>query len=154
MELLLGAEATGGSAQLVKLIDEYGSALVADLRCHYQVDIRDLWRREDGPLTPRYVLWLVEHLPESSATIAKAKGGPKHRPWTSEAHLLALVANLLFVANRQRAGKPARKPLITPPNPKVNKSRGRVVRVADVNARRMAALARTRAQRTTETPRG
>ena len=147
MELLLGAAPAGGSLQLVKLIEEYGSALVADLRSVYGVDIRDLWR-DDSRLTPRSVLWLVEHLPESSATIAKAKGGPKHRPWTSEAHLLALVANLLHVSNRQRAGKPARKPLITPPKIKVNKSRGRVVRAVDVNARRMAALARARAKRT------
>ncbi|HTF54482.1 MAG TPA: hypothetical protein VK735_44170 [Pseudonocardia sp.] len=129
------------------MIDEYGSALVADLRSVYGVDIRDLWR-DDSRLTPRSVLWLVEHLPQDSATIAKAKGGPKHRVWTSEAHLLALIANLLHVSNRQRAGKSARKPLITPPKIKVNKARGRVVRVADVNARRMAALARTRAKRT------
>jgi hypothetical protein len=147
VERLQLAEATGGSAQLVKLIEEYGSALIADLRSVYGVDIRDLWW-DGSRLTPRSVLWLVEHLPESSATIAKAKGGPRHRPWTSEAHLMALVANLLHVANRQRAGKAARKPLITPPKAKVNKSRGRVVRVADVNARRMAALARARAKRT------
>jgi hypothetical protein len=81
------------------------------------------------------VLWLAEHLPETSAVIAKAKGGPRHRPWTSDTHLLALVANLLYVANRQRSGKPTRKPLITPPKTKVNKSRGRVVRAADMNAR-------------------
>jgi len=134
VECLLEPEPTGGSLQLVKLIEEYGSALVADLRSIYQVDIRDLWRDESA-LTPRYVLWLAEHLPETSATIAKAKGGPRHRPWTSETHLLALVANLLFVANRQRAGKPVRRPLISPPKSKVNKSRGRVVRAADMNAR-------------------
>jgi len=144
VEPLLEPGPAGGSLQLVKLIEEFGSALLADLRSHYQVDIRDLWRDEATSLTPRYVLWLVEHLPEGTATIAKAKGGPKHRPWTSELYLLAAVVNLLGAANRQRAGKPMRKPLITPPKSNAKK-RGRVVRVADVNARRMAALARSRA---------
>ena len=149
MERLLGAAPTGGSLQLVKLIDEYGSALVSDLQSHYQVDIRDLWR-DDCALTPRYLLWLVEHLPEDSAVIARARGGQRHRPWTSQAHLLAAAVNLLYVANRQRAGKPARRPLITPPKSKAPKKRGRVVRVADMNAQ---ARRRRRLQQT-ETPGG
>jgi hypothetical protein len=120
--------------------------VLADLQRFYNLDLRDLWR-EDTTLTPRYVLWLVEHLPPESATIASMKGGPEHRPWTIETFLLAQAVNLLAGANHQRAGKRMRKPPIVPPRPKTTassvaakKRRGRVIRVSDINARRALAM--------------
>lgn len=93
-------------------------------------------------MTPRYVLWLAGHLPQDSATIADMQGGPKFRPWTQDVHLLALIANLLAGANRQRAGKAMRKPLVEPPKKGRNRSNARVVRVSQINNRRAAAMAR------------
>lgn len=84
------------------------------------------------------MLWLVEHLPEDSATVASMKGGRAHRNWTTEAYLLAATVNTLAAANRQRAGKPMRKAPIQPPKVQLkDKTAGRgrrVVRVADIQA--------------------
>jgi hypothetical protein len=77
-----------------------------------------MWRTDlegDRTLTPRYVLWLVEHLPQDSSTIASMKGGLAHRQWTAETYMLASLVNLTFSANRQRAGKPTRKAPVQPP---------------------------------------
>lgn len=135
--------AAGGSRQLVQLIDDHGPAVLADLLRYYGVDLRDLWR--DGTdLTPRYVFWLVEHLPADSATYAAMKGGAEYRPWTIETYLLAQAVNLLAGANHQRAGKRMRRAPVQPPKPKATperqKKRGRVVRVSDMNARRALAM--------------
>lgn len=140
MGRLPGSDATGGSRQLLQLIDEHGTAILADLRRYFGVDLRDLWR-DGGDLTPRYVFWLVEHLPADSSTWAAMKGGKEHRSWTTETYLLAHAVNALVVGNHQRAGKRIRKMPVVPPKPKikptmVKKKTGRVVRVADMNARR------------------
>lgn len=137
-----GERTTGGSRQLLQLIDEHGSAVLADLQRYYNLDLRDLWR-EGTTLTPRFVLWLVEHVPHDSATVAAMKGGQEHRPWTIDTFLLAQAVNLLAGANHQRAGKRMRKPPVQPPKPRVaaavKKKRGRVVRIADIGARRALA---------------
>jgi hypothetical protein len=109
----------------------------ADLWRYYGVDLRDLWR-PGSDLTPRAVLWLVEHLPQESATIAAMKGGGHFREWTTQNHLLAGVFNLLAAANRQRAGKAMRKAPIQPPKPKAQKRRpagARVVRISELSSR-------------------
>jgi hypothetical protein len=137
-----GGRTAGGSRQLLQLIDEHGSAILADLKRYYGVDLRELWR-EAATLTPRYVLWLVEHLPADSATYAAMKGGPEFRAWTIEAFLLAQTVNLLAGANHQRAGKRMRKMPIVPPKPKIaaaQKKKGRIVRVSDIKARRALAM--------------
>lgn len=41
-------------------------------------DLRDVFRPGSG-LTPRKVLAFVEHLPDTSATVAQMMGGPKYR---------------------------------------------------------------------------
>src|SRR5690606_36243579 len=63
----------GGSVQLGQLIDEHGAALLHDLQ-GLGVDLRDLWR-PGSTLTPRYVLWLTEQLPDTSAFVASCRGG-------------------------------------------------------------------------------
>jgi hypothetical protein len=99
------------------------------------VDLRDLWR-PNSRVTPRYVLWLVGQLPQESAFAASARGGAEFRSWTPPLYLLAAVVNLLNAANRQRAGKRTREPLVKPPTAK---SKPRVVTVAQLAARQRAA---------------
>jgi hypothetical protein len=122
-----GANPAGGSLQLVKLIEDgHGEAILSDLSQYHGRDLRDLWR-DNRDLTPRYVLWLVGHLPEDSAFIASMRGGQQHRVWTLQNHLLASVANLLFAANRQRAGLKTHSMPVKPPTPKTAKRQRRVI---------------------------
>lgn len=95
------------------------------------VDLRDLWRETSG-VSPRYVLWIVGQLGPESAFHASQRGGAEFRAWTPTSYLLAGVVNLLNAANRQRAGKKTRTPLVSPPS---NAPRARVVSVAEVAAR-------------------
>lgn len=69
----------------------------------------------ESGLTPRVVLWLVEHLPEDSATMGAVRGGPQFRAWTQAMYIAAAQANMLYAANRQRAGKATRSGIIKPP---------------------------------------
>jgi hypothetical protein len=129
------ASTAGGSFQLVELIEEHGAALLYDLQV-IGVDLRDLWRPNTG-VTPRYVLWLVGQLPPESAFRASQQGGPAFRAWTPTLHVLVGVANLLNAANRQRAGKKTREPLIRPPSP-TSKPKPRRISVAEIAARQKA----------------
>lgn len=81
------------------------------------------------------MLWIVEHLPPQSAFRASLQGGVEFRMWDPQLYLLAAIANLLNAANRQRAGKRTRTPLVKPPS---NKSKARRVSVAEVIARQKA----------------
>lgn len=88
-------------------------------------------------MTPRYVLLLVGQLPPESAFRASQQGGAQFRAWTPTLHVLAGVANLLNAANRQRAGKKTREPLIRPPS-STAKPKARRVSVAEIAARQQA----------------
>ncbi|RLK54821.1 hypothetical protein [Actinokineospora cianjurensis] len=126
-----------GSLGLDQLADKVGGAtLYADLRRYYGIDLADLWH---GTLTPRRVLWLIEHLPEDSATVAALRGGPQHRAWTTAAHLLATVADAVqlgtwttIAAHARRRPTPP-KPLPRPSLPR--RQAARVVTVAEIAAR-------------------
>jgi hypothetical protein len=98
------------------------------------VDLRDLWR-PGTQVTPRYVLWLAGQLPPESAFRASQQGGHEFRSWTPTSYLLAGVVNLLNAANRQRAGKKTREPLVKPPT---MKPKARTVTVAEIAARQRA----------------
>lgn len=106
---------------------------------YYQVDLRDLWD-EHTRLTPRYVLWLAGHLPSDSALSGSMRGGEQLRDWNSALHIQAAVANMLFVANRQRAGKATKQMPIKPPSPTVKRARTgrRVANIAQIAARMRA----------------
>lgn len=86
-------------------------------------------------MTPRYVLWLAGQLPPESAFRASQQGGQAFRSWTTTSYLLAGVVNLLNAANRQRAGKKTREPLVRPPS---MKPKARTVTVAEIAARQRA----------------
>lgn len=98
------------------------------------MDLRDLWRHGTD-VSPRLVLMLAGQLPPESAFHASLRGGPEHRPWTTTGHLLAGVVNLLYAANKQRAGKRVGSLPVRPPAGKKAKPRGRVVSVAEIAAR-------------------
>lgn len=90
---------------------------MSDLRRYYQFDLLDMFR-PDPPMTARTLLWLVEHLPDDSATFAAMRGGREFRAWTTDTHLFAAMVNMLYAANRQRGGKATRTPIVKPPVPK------------------------------------
>jgi hypothetical protein len=90
-------------------------------------------------------LWLVEHLPEDSATVAALRGGPEHRPWTTVAHLLATVVDAVqlgtwahIAANAKRRPPPP-KPL---PRPTTSSRPPRVVTVAEITAQQQRSTPR------------
>lgn len=82
------------------------------------------------------MLWLVEQLPQSAALGASVRGGAEYRAWTPEMYMYAGVVNLLNAANRQRAGKKTREPLVKPPTAK---RQPRVLSVAEIKARQQRA---------------
>jgi hypothetical protein len=130
------AEPAGGSLQLLELIEEHGRAILYDLQA-IGVDLRDLWRPGTG-VTPRYVLSLVEQLPTDSAFAASLRGGLEMRGWDPKMFVLAAIVNLLNAANRQRAGKRTREPLLKPPS---RRSTPTVVTVAELTKRPGALVA-------------
>ena len=106
------------------------------MRRYYRADLTHLW--QPGGLSPRRVLWWVEHLPEDSATVAALRGGHEHRAWTSAAHLLASVVDAVQVntwttvaAHAKRRPKPP-TPLPRPTSP--SRRAARVVTVAEIAA--------------------
>ncbi|MFE2912816.1 hypothetical protein [Kitasatospora indigofera] len=71
-----------------------------------------MWR---GFLSPRRVLDLVEHGPDDSAFAASLRGGPAHRGWTVQTHLIASVVDginnttwAIAQTNSQRRLRPPR----------------------------------------------
>ena len=96
------------------------------------VDLRELFT-DEPTLSPRYVLWLVEWLPDSSAYYASRQGGPPHRGWTVDRHAAVSIVELLAAGNYQRGGgkgpkpKPIRRPSAKPTR--------RVVTVAELNGK-------------------
>lgn len=88
-------------------------------------------------MSPRRALWLVEHLPVDSAFRASQRGGPEFRGWDQTTYLLAAAVNLLNAANRQRAGKRTKSPIVKPPGKKAPIRR---VSVAEIAARQRREL--------------
>lgn len=125
----------GGSVQLGELIDQHGKALAYDLQA-IGVDLRDLWR-DGSTVTPRWVLWLAEQLPDDSAFIASCRGGKRWRAWNFNNQLLASAVNHLAAANAQRAHKRPR-PVIALPKQQ-RQQNARIVSVAEIAARQRRA---------------
>ncbi|WP_327073330.1 hypothetical protein OG196_15180 [Kitasatospora purpeofusca] len=109
---MAGGHPAGGSAGLGELIEAgHGAALLADFQRYYRLDLADVWR---GRLSPRRAMVLAEHLPEDSALAASLAGGPEHRGWTLQTHLLAHLLNAVRFADannvRVNGGKLKRDP--------------------------------------------
>lgn len=50
------------------------------------------------------------HMPPGSAFTASSMGGPEHRHWSLDTHLLASAVEALIAANWQRAGGKGKRP--------------------------------------------
>lgn len=129
-----GVEPTGGSAALASLIDEHGEVLVPDLLLHYGVDLRGLFDPV-SPLSPRYVLCLIMHLPLGSAFVAARRGGQEFRDWDMSRYVLVDVANslrslqyLYLASHIDRRKAPTPKPPEPFPTPEEQRTQKSVVK--------------------------
>ncbi|BCP36362.1 hypothetical protein MINTMi198_17320 [Mycobacterium intracellulare M.i.198] len=89
---------SGGSLELARLIDEAGEDLIPDLKQYYGIDLRDLFS-EDKPLSPRWALMHVLHLPIESAFVAQLRGGPEFRGWSPDRYMAARLIDLQAIQN-------------------------------------------------------
>ncbi|APC43176.1 tail assembly chaperone [Mycobacterium phage Jaan] len=122
----IGETQLGGSRVLAGLIDKHGEAILSDLLHHYQVDLRELFS-EVAPLSPRYVLSLIMHLPTDGAFYASRRGGVQFRGWDADRYALVAAVNalrannhILMMVNRDPA-KPKPKAPDPFPTPDDNK---------------------------------
>ncbi len=109
---MAGGYPDGGSLGLGELIEDgHGGALRADFQRYYRLDLADIWR---GTLSPRRAWSLSEFLPDESALAASLAGGPEHRGWTLQTHLLAQLLTAVRFADahnvRVNGGKLKREP--------------------------------------------
>jgi len=89
---------SGGSLELARLIDEAGEDLIPDLKHYYGIDLRDLFS-EERPLSPRWVLMHVLHLPMESAFVAQQRGGDSFRGWGPDRYMQARLIDLQAINN-------------------------------------------------------
>lgn len=112
---------TGGSSELVRLIDRYGEFLIPDLKLYYDIDLRDLFL-DEPPWSPRFVLVHINHLTFDSATTAEMRGGQQFRGWDEDRYIAASTSNairtlsyMFLLANRDP--KKSRRPETPTPWP-------------------------------------
>lgn len=87
-------EPTGGSRELADLIDRYGEILLPELKREYGIDLRDLFS-DERPLSPRFVLAHIKHLPIGSAFYAEVRGGQQFRGWDEDRYMQAAFMNAI-----------------------------------------------------------
>lgn len=88
---------------------------------YYRVDLRDLFHPEK-PLSPRYVLDLIMHLPLGSCFNAARRGGQQYHGWDAERYALVDIANSLrmiqfLYTSAHIDPKKGRRPAIPSPFP-------------------------------------
>ncbi|WP_116210101.1 hypothetical protein [Streptomyces olivoreticuli] len=102
-----GGRGGPGSLSLVRLLDEHGAALYADLRRFYSVDLLAYFR---GEMSARAVLALVENLPDDAAVMAALLGGRQAVGWDVQSHILADLVDAVqwntYVLLAQKAKRP------------------------------------------------
>ncbi|WP_164737718.1 hypothetical protein [Streptomyces luteoverticillatus] len=120
-----------GSLSLVRLLDEHGAAIYADLRRFYSVDLLAYFR---GEMSARAVLALVENLPDDAAVMAALLGGRQAVGWDVHAHILADLVDAVqwntYVALVQRAKRPGALEKPTP-YPRPGKGSGTAERASN-----------------------
>ncbi|MBM4592054.1 D site-binding protein [Rhodococcus hoagii] len=87
-------EPAGGSQALAGLIDEFGGALIADLKHHYGVDLWDIFVPGSG-LSPRKVLNYIRYLPSGGKFDAERRGGQQFYGWDATRYAIAAQVNAL-----------------------------------------------------------
>lgn len=83
---------------------------------YYRVDLRDLFS-DVNPLSPRYVLSLILHLPNKGAFYASRRGGQQYRGWDEDRYALVSLVNaqragnyILTMVNRDPKRRPPEPP--------------------------------------------
>ncbi|AEK09224.1 tail assembly chaperone [Mycobacterium phage JC27] len=109
----------GGSLQLGGLIDDYGDAILADLRSEYNLSLKALFDPE-STLGPIEVIALIKELPRDSRFWSEKQGGPQFRGWNDHVYVTASMVNelraLKFMYLLANTPKDKRRRL-TPPEP-------------------------------------
>jgi hypothetical protein len=90
---------------------------------YYGLDLRDLFS-DENPLSPRYVLSLIVHLPPEGALYASRSGGPQFRGWDAGRYALVAQVNaqratnhILMMVNRDpKKAKPAAPEMFPTPD--------------------------------------
>lgn len=100
-------DAAGGSGALAELIDEHGAALYCDFQSYYHLDLVEVVRERPA----RFVLALVEGLPDNENYAASVQGGPEFRGWGVDRHLRANHIDVAAVAGGVVANKGSKAPL-------------------------------------------
>lgn len=121
-----GGDPDGGSAALVRLIDQYGEHILADFQSEYGLNLVKVIRPDSG-YSPKQVLSLIQSLPPESRTVAAIRGGPEFLGWGADRYLMAALIDAVnqntfaFVsANSKKKPKPP-QPV---PRPSVQESKG------------------------------
>lgn len=79
-----------------------------DLQHYLQMDLpRVLYRKR---FSPRYLIGLIEQLPDAGALAASLQGGAEFRGWGRDRHMAADVIDILVAANSQKKAKPYPRP--------------------------------------------
>ncbi|MFJ1756013.1 hypothetical protein [Kitasatospora sp. NPDC088134] len=102
-----GAGRAGGSRSLIRLLDEHGAQITADLRRYCGVNVLD-WVR--GRHSARYVLALIGTLPDDSATMAAVRGGREALGWDARTYVLADLVDAVQALTHVQVAKSAKNP--------------------------------------------
>ncbi|MER7705468.1 hypothetical protein ABTX81_21570 [Kitasatospora sp. NPDC097605] len=102
-----GAGRAGGSRSLIRLLDEHGAQITADLRRYCGVDVLD-WVR--GRHSARYVLALIGTLPDDSATVAALRGGREALGWSAGTYVLADLVDAVQALTHVQVAKASKNP--------------------------------------------
>ncbi|MFB8167327.1 hypothetical protein ACFC60_05145 [Kitasatospora purpeofusca] len=102
-----GAGRAGGSRSLIRLLDEHGAQITADLRRYCGVDVLD-WIR--GRHSARYVLALIGTLPDDSATLAAIRGGREALGWGPQTYVLADLVDAVQALTHVQVAKASKNP--------------------------------------------
>lgn len=113
------------------------------------MDLRDLFS-DENPLSPRYLLALILHLPTNGALYASRSGGIQFRGWDIDRYALVALVNaqragnhILLMANRDpKKPKPAAPEPFPTPDAKRKPSAPKPGSFAAIAASMMAAQRR------------
>ncbi|MFJ7909022.1 hypothetical protein [Kitasatospora sp. NPDC096204] len=102
-----GGGRTGGSRGLIRLLDEHGAQITADLRRYCGVDVLD-WVR--GRHSARFVLALIGTFPDGSATVAALRGGREALGWDARTYVLADLVDAVQALTHVQVAKASKNP--------------------------------------------
>ena len=89
-----GIHFLGGSIWLGELIDQYGDYIAADILETYSIDLRDIFK-DDGGLSPRWLLSMILNLPLGSRFYAEQQGGQQFRGWDESRYAMVATVNAI-----------------------------------------------------------